>query len=125
MNRNERGQAILEFALILPLFAILLLGGIDLYFAISSASDLAYIAEESARCTGTGNPNCQNLNVYAQRLGLNVGLLNAGTLTATSGPSDMCTTNCTSVTVSYPYVPLFPVPYVPSIQMERTAQFSN
>ena len=124
-KKRQRGQAIIEFALLLPLFCILLLGGVDLYMAVGASNNLSYVAEESARCLGTRNVNCQNsatLTAYVQKIGAGVGLTNASTLYPVQNTD--CP-NCISVTVSYPFVPLFAVPYIPVIQMARTAQFST
>src|SRR4051812_46748295 len=49
MRRRTRGQALVEFALILPVFLIMLMGVIDLGRAIWAQNSLAAAAREGAR----------------------------------------------------------------------------
>lgn len=54
---RQQGQALLEFAVILPVFLILLLGGIDLTAAFGSMNALNHLAEDGARCAALSSCN--------------------------------------------------------------------
>jgi hypothetical protein len=56
--REERGQALVEFALVLPLLMLLILGLIDIGKAISYWNDETHLANEAARYAAVNNkPN--------------------------------------------------------------------
>jgi Flp pilus assembly protein TadG len=56
---REKGIALMEFALILPIFLALILGGMDLFLCEMTKSNLNYIATQAANCGVTGC-NVQN-----------------------------------------------------------------
>lgn len=47
---EERGSSVTEFALLIPVFALILLGTIQMMFMVYSSSTLHYAAEQAARC---------------------------------------------------------------------------
>ena len=51
-----RGQALVEFALILPVFLVLVLGGIDFLWQETMASNFTYVVNQTAICVIT--PGC-------------------------------------------------------------------
>ena len=120
VRRWERGQALIEFALMLPVFLLLLLAGSDLLMALSAKQNIAYVAEETAKCWASADPNCASgYQPYARSIASGVGVPNPGTLTASL--SD-CGAKCASITVSYPAVPLFQG-FFPSVTLKSTAQY--
>jgi len=119
-ERNpERGQSLLEFALVLPLMILLLLGGVDLITLYTSQQNVEYIAEESARCSAVNGEGCQQgIEQYAQMLASDVKLMNSNELTAIENECR----GCSSITVTYRWAPVFPG--VPHITLKSTAQFT-
>jgi Flp pilus assembly protein TadG len=68
---REKGVGLVEFALILPVFLALILGGMDLFLCEMTKSNLSYIATQAANCGVTGC-NVQNyVNTTAPGLSLN------------------------------------------------------
>ena len=63
-TRNRRGQTLVEFALILPVFLLLLMGIMDLGRAVYYSSTLSNVARETAR-DGIVDQTCANLNALA------------------------------------------------------------
>jgi Flp pilus assembly protein TadG len=53
--RNERGTALVEFALVLPLVLVLLLGMIDVGKAVNYWNDETHLANEAARAAAVNN----------------------------------------------------------------------
>src|SRR6266566_9303773 len=59
--RNERGTALVEFALVLPLLLVLLLGMIDVGKAVNYWNDETHLANEAARYAAVNkNPGPQS-----------------------------------------------------------------
>ena len=126
LRRSERGQALIEFAIVIPVVILILLAGADLLTAISAKHNIEYVAEETASCIANSGSGCFSSGVppapqpqpYAQQVASSLGLTNTAALTATYS---QCGTSCTSVTVTYPAVPLF-AGFFPVINMHSTAQ---
>lgn len=64
LNRDRRGQTLVEFALILPIFLLMLMGILDLGRAVYYSSTLSNVARETAR-DGIVDQTCANLNARA------------------------------------------------------------
>jgi hypothetical protein len=62
--RARRGQTLVEFALILPVFLLILMGILDLGRAVYYSSTLSNVARETAR-DGIVDQTCANLNAMA------------------------------------------------------------
>jgi Flp pilus assembly protein TadG len=63
-RRRTRGQGLVEFALVLPIFAIMLFGIIDLARYVATANGLSNGAREGARVASVGlrpSPQCDGL----------------------------------------------------------------
>lgn len=103
---SERGQAIAEFAIMLPVFVLVAFALIDCQWLIKDAADLDYIVSESARCEAIQNPTCATASgtaAYATQLGQTFRLdTTAPNFTLTTPP---CAQTCT-VTIAYKYKPL-------------------
>lgn len=125
----ERGQALIEFAIVIPVVILILLAGADLLTAVSAKHNIEYVAEETASCIANKGSGCFTGDVppapqpqpYAQQVASSLGLTNTAALTATYS---QCGASCTSVTVTYPAIPLF-AGFFPSITMHSTAQHTN
>ena len=108
MKTNERGQAILEIALVLPFLLFLILAGADFMWFEHQAVNLSYITTQAAVCeTQVGcDPKVYSTNAAS---GL---LLNPVNLTVTiNGPK--------SVTLTYHANALFG--FLPPLTLTRTA----
>ena len=74
-KRARRGQTLVEFALILPVFLLMLMGILDLGRAVYYSSTLSNVARETAR-DGIVDQTCANLNAMAAQRA--VGMANVG-----------------------------------------------
>lgn len=125
MRNPQRGQSLIEFAFILPIFLLLMLGGADLIMAYSAKQNVNYVAEESARCVAVGtNPSCtpSGVGAYALTLASGVGLPTSD-LTASS-PNGCPNVAPVIVTVTYTFKPVFPFFSTTPIVLTSTAQFT-
>lgn len=66
--RDDRGAAAAEFALVVPVFLMLVFGTISVGLAMSAINQIHYAAERSARCLSVDEGgNCTgDINVYAK-----------------------------------------------------------
>jgi len=113
---DDSGQAILEFAVMLPVFCLIGFGMVDLVWLTKDAANLDYIVNESARCEAIMAGPCTTpsaTNQYAHDQAENL-RLSAANLTIATPP---CTTTCT-VTMTYRYHALGV--WFPAITMNRT-----
>jgi Flp pilus assembly protein TadG len=119
MRNSQRGQALVEFAIILPVILALMLGGADLIMGFSARQNVNYVAEETARCLASSGATCAGgAGAYAQSLATGVGLANPQMLSASYSS---CGSQCASVTVNYPFKPVFPF-FPTNITLTSTAQ---
>lgn len=111
--RGERGSVAVEFALIVPVFLVLVYGGLSFGMAMSAKSVVTEAAADGARAA-IGVPTASAAQVakdYANQVLNNEGIayktygsVNATLSTAgdgTCGPS--LTAQCITVSISYPY----------------------
>lgn len=101
-NRKERGQAMIEFAIILPVFFLLIFGSIDIYLAVIAKGSLNYVAEETAVCVSRNPTACPDPQAYAAQIGGGLGLSGAAlqiTKTSSSPKSN-------TITAVYTYSPI-------------------
>jgi Flp pilus assembly protein TadG len=100
--RTNRGAVLLEVALTLPIFLLLILGGIDLNLMMSAKSSLDYVTVETARCVAETPASCPSPSAYAQTLAHGVGI--NGTLSATVS----ATSSGATVNTTYAWQPVSP-----------------
>jgi len=114
---GESGQAMVEFAVMLPLLILMLLGGADLLMAISAHQQVSYVAQETAQwcLLGQGTAECSGAGGQAQTFAKQLGLINANNVSAHPNSCN----NCVSVTATYSFTPLFH--FFPSFTMASTA----
>jgi Flp pilus assembly protein TadG len=108
LSLSDNGVSIIEFALILPVFLLLLFGMIDFGRAYSTSITMTNAVREGARY-GITNPT-DNAGIIAKVQNA-AGPYNTGSLTV---PNPTCSTSCTSgqsvvVTSSYSFSFLTPV----------------
>lgn len=108
--KSHRGQALLEFALVLPILALVILGIFDLGWAIYANNTVSSAAREGARRaiikTNTDNDAAikQHVKDSAQGLGLTNAQITIAPVFSSRNFGDPIT-----VTVTYTYTPLTPV----------------
>lgn len=119
-RKRERGQAILEFAIILPVFLLIGFGLCDVQWCLSRAANLEYIVNETARCMAVQALPCTELgspNSYAMMLGENLKMVPAQMKII---PVPLCnpSTGICKITMTYQYEPIGA--YFPKVLIERT-----
>jgi hypothetical protein len=103
MKRREKGQAILEAALMLPLLVFLALGMITLQWDLSVVGNLEYVVNETARCEAIKSYACTSNSAtvaYAQGLAANL-RIQAASLQLTVPP---CSIQTCTVTATYTFI---------------------
>lgn len=121
MRRNQKGQSILEFAVILPVFVFIGLGIVDITWLLERTANVNYIVSETARCLAineaepqspcTGKNSAASYSAtLAAGLRMDVNLLK---INAASCDGVICTTEMT-----YPFQALGA--YFPSVKINRT-----
>lgn len=108
MRRNERGQALVEAALVIPFLILLALGSMDLLRAETAKSNVNFLATQGAACAVKANCVVA-ANISANATGLS---MNQAQLSFTQPAPN-------AVTVSYTFTPAGP--FFPSITMQSTA----
>lgn len=122
-RRGERGQAILEMAVILPVFILVGLGLADMQWALGKVSSLEYVVNETARCQaieGLPCPDPRTTQDYAFQMAKNL-RLEPPDLVMISYGCDVAVGKCTA-TMSYHYHPLGA--YFPDLTIHRTGTAS-
>jgi len=122
--RSERGQALLEFALLLPVAVLLMLGFADMMYAIVQAGSVSAIAVETARCLALNGPQCNSKSavtnyVASQASGLAIPQAQSNLSVVASA----CQNNECAVTLRYVY-PRIGI-YFPPTTIVRTGYASQ
>jgi Flp pilus assembly protein TadG len=115
---RERGQAILEMALILPVFCLIGFGLMDVQLCLERAANADYIAQETARCEAIEGIPCtaQTAEDYAiKKLGADLRMYPPQLVVVT--PPCIQGVSC-SVTVTYHFQAIGV--WFPSITITRT-----
>lgn len=101
--RNESGQAIAEFAILLPIFVLVGMMLVDMQWLTRDAAAIEYIANESARCEAIKSGACPVAKDYATDLAANLRLSTDERLKI-SAPS--CSPTACAVSIDYQFKPL-------------------
>ncbi len=126
-NRGDRGQAIVELALIAPILIILMLGVIDygrVYFAYVSVTNGArigadYASSSATRAADTAGIKAAALGDTTDLLGQSPTNPEVTVVTANDSQGNLYA----DVTMTYTFSTLFPWPGLPtSINVERTVR---
>lgn len=104
VKRGERGATLVEFAFVLPFLLLLLLGTVELGWALGLNNDARHGAREAARLAAVSTPSLQTSVCNSMDLssGQSVAYTAAGTSTGSTG----------SVTVTVPAGSLSGVPLI-------------
>ena len=134
--RNQRGQSLAEFALLLPILLILVLGAIDfgrLYFAYVSVTNASRNAAQygSFNVVRANDEDCSDGNcLRLAAVSDTSDLLNSSDTNPTvssepcaNGSLDSQGRQCVRITVTYTFEPIVPWPGLTgTIDMSRTVQ---
>jgi Flp pilus assembly protein TadG len=129
---KQRGTAMVEFALILPVFVLLAIGGMIMLMAVYTYSDVGYIAQQVAQCranylmggassTASQCPGTGGAQTYATTLETTmfVDAFNTNpSLTVTESTGTPCA-GCLQEQISYGFTPFAPL--IPAFTMNQTA----
>lgn len=115
MILDESGQAIAEFAVLLPIFVLVGMMLVDLQWLTRDVAAIEYIANESARCEAIKSGACPAAKDYATDLAANLRLSTDSRLQI-SAPS--CSPTSCSVSIDYQFKPLGA--WFPAITIHRT-----
>lgn len=106
--KQERGQALVEFAIVVPIFLLMLVGMINLGFVLFNYLSLNMTAQEASRMAGLGKTNTE---IQQFVLG-ETAVSHPGDITVTVDPPDLASRKSgtyTTVTLSYPIKDITPV----------------
>ncbi len=139
-HRGRRGQSLVEFAVTLPIFLLILSGILDFGFLLYSRMTVINAVREGARVgiTYTQTPAIIPAQVQNQVTGVGGGLITAGMVTTTcitlpTNPAPQCSGgnfanakagDSVRVTVDYPYRSFFPLLFGQSITVSSTVQMT-
>lgn len=101
MHEKQKGQSLVEFALLLPVFILILFGVMEFGRLWEMTNMLTSAAREGARIAAVTNPDITRTISAAQNI-LSVGNINNATITV-SGPNSAYEI---TVTVSIAYTPM-------------------
>jgi len=124
---THRGQSLAEFAIVLPVLLILVLGSIDLgrlFFAYISVSNAARIGAQYASASPDASTDVTGIRdaAVADTNGL-VGTSSTNPDVSTATGADAQGHMYAEVTVDYTYSTIFPWPVIPgSVSVERTVR---
>jgi Flp pilus assembly protein TadG len=100
--RSERGAVAIEFALVLPILLMLVVGIMDFGRAYNNQISVTHAAREAARSMAVNN----DINVAITRAQAASGFLDADQMRFTFAPATCTGTEMMSVNVEYDYKPL-------------------
>lgn len=106
MVKNEKGQAIVEFALVIPLLLLLIVGIVDLGRVLYSYSTLHFTAQETVRLGGFGYDDSE-ITAFAKN-NFTAGDATKLTVTITPAAEDRKSGEYVTVTLEYPVDPIVP-----------------
>jgi Flp pilus assembly protein TadG len=128
---RRSGQALVEFALVIPLFLLLLAGMVDFGLGLNASITVTNAAREGARL-GTINPNA--VSIQARALSMTSGLdqTKVSVTSVCKRPTGSTPSTCTfttwqvgdsvRVTVDYDYSMLWPLAFGNTIHLSSTTE---
>lgn len=106
MRRDERGQSIVEFALIIPLLMLMLVGVFDIGRMLYSYTGLHFTAQESVRLGGFGSSDEEIIDFAKSHF--KTGDPDKLVINVTPNESGRKSGEYVTVTLSYPIKPFTP-----------------
>lgn len=104
--KSEKGQSLVEFALILPVFILLVLGIADFGRAFHIYLTIDHAGREAARAASIGKSNA-DVKQIAYDQGASIDLKNKGIVTPS--PEPRTTGSEVTITITYPFTFITPV----------------
>ncbi len=92
LRRNASGQALLEFALVMPMLLVFVLGIVDFSRAIYDYEVITNLAGEGSSTASRGNTLAATVGTIMQYAGSDINMLSNGCVIATSVNSPSGTT---------------------------------
>ncbi len=129
-DRRARGQSLVEFALVVPVFLMIAFGTIDFGLAFDASMNITSAAREGARF-GVTNPSTSAIttkvrdvagNLNNSRLTISVSCRTAAGAACPGGMSGATTGTTLVVTVNYSYPMITPIAFGTVIPLSSTAQ---
>ncbi|WP_088036690.1 TadE/TadG family type IV pilus assembly protein [Evansella clarkii] len=106
MIKNEKGQAIVEFMLVIPLLIILLVGLVDIGRMMYSYSSLHFTAQETVRLSGLGRADAEVIQFA--RNNFSAGDSSKLQVQISPGATSRKSGNYVTVRLEYPVKPITP-----------------
>lgn len=100
-GKRQRGQGLVEFALVLPLFLILILATIDFGWALKAYITATNSAREGARVGAVGETSAV---ITAKTVSTSSGLLDSSNVTVTGAQGNSGTSVTVDVSYNYTYI---------------------
>lgn len=129
---RSRGQALTEFALVIPLFLLLVAGMIDFGLGLNASITVTNAAREGARL-GAVKPITASITTQVTSMTSNLPGGVTTTASCTHAAGGACTLDTTAtkpvsgdkviVTVDYDYHMIWPLAFGNTIHLRETAQF--
>lgn len=107
MLKTQRGQSLVEMAIVLPVFILLTIGMFDLGRAVWQGSTLAEVARNGARYAITAPTDCTGIKNAVINSGVGV-VLTSSSVTI-SEPSGVQTGDAVTVSVTTTFTPITPL----------------
>lgn len=109
LKKGQKGQATVEFALLLPIFLLLLLGIIEMGLIFKDYIAVSHGAKEGARRAALGNTDAEICQVVLDSLTISQPELVQVVIDPTEGSRERGSQ--ATVTVTYPHHLIVPVPF--------------
>jgi Flp pilus assembly protein TadG len=118
---DEKGTAILEFALVVPILFTLMFSTMEVYFVLFNWQQVQAVAIDTARCVGINSPKCSGgagnyaatVSAPAHALGGLTAAMVAVSPVSTCGAKYGLTE--TQITITYPIGKALPLNFIPSL----------
>lgn len=132
-RERSRGQALVEFAVVFPVFILVLFGLIEFSFMLYSQMTVSNAAREAARVSVVDPDACsiQDLakaTANAAASGLNTTFVTTTASVVSSGTPSSCSTakqgDPVTVTVAYTYHTFFPLFFGATFQLNQTVKMA-
>jgi Flp pilus assembly protein TadG len=130
---RSRGQSLVEFAVVFPIFILVLFGVIEFGFMLYSQMTVSNAAREAARVSVVDPDPCSiqdlaNATARAAASGLNATYLTVTGAVASTGSPANCTTakqgDSVTVTVQYTYHTFFPLFFGATFSQSQKVQMA-
>jgi len=122
--KSEKGQSLVEFALILPLFLLLLFGVVDFGRALHAYITIDHAGREAARAASVGETDDEKVKKIAVDKAAGISL--ESTMVAVS-PGPYTSGTDVTITITYPFTFITPViePWITWVKGKKTIDIAD